>query len=157
MHRRTLIAGVLAITGTLCATIRRSAAWVLFTPDEINRERAAPHNEPIPFALPPPNAPVIKVEEPDLTKPIKPPVTIRVTFQAQGKGAVIDPESFQATYGWLRIPITDRILEHSTLSASGLVATNVEFPPGSYSVTLQIADNRTPPLVGVSTLEFTVV
>ena len=157
MHRRTFIAGLLAVCGTLCATVRRAAAWDLFTQEEISRESAAPHNKVIPFAAAPGGAPIIKVEEPDATKPIKPPVTIRITFQPQGTGTTIDPISFRATYGWLGIDITKRLLEHAKLSASGLVATNADIPPGSYRVTLQIADNRSPPRVGVSTFEFTVV
>jgi hypothetical protein len=157
MHRRKVIVGLLAVCGTLYASVRRAAAWDLFTQEEINRESTVPHDKITPFAVPQQGAPIINVEEPDSNKPIKPPVTIRITFQPQGTGTTIDRSSFRAKYGWFGLDITQRILEHAQLSASGLVATNVNIPPGSYRITLEIADDRKPPRVGVRTFDFTVV
>jgi hypothetical protein len=153
MHRRTLISTLFTAFAVLVATLRHSVAWVLVTQEEFEHDSIAPHNEAAPAAAQP-GAPSIKVEEPDPAKPIKPPVTIRISFEPQGD-ATIDPSSFRATYGWLGIDITQRIVQHAKVSASGLVATNADVPPGTYRVTLQIADNRH--RVGVRVFEFTVV
>jgi hypothetical protein len=150
VRRRTLILGLVAIS---CAPARRAAAWTLITPDEFARDQAAPHIAPS-FAAPPPGGPVIEVDQPDPTKPIRPPVTIRLRFIPQGT-AQIDAASFRVTYGWLRLDITSRILEHAQVTQSGLVATNVDISPGTYSITLQIADNLH--RVGMRTFDFAVV
>jgi hypothetical protein len=84
-------------------------------------------------------APIIEVDQPNENGPITVPVTIRLRFRAQG-GASIDVTSFRATYGWLSIDITRRIIEHAQVNASGL---------------FQIADNMH--RVTSHTFEFTVV
>jgi hypothetical protein len=66
-------------------------------------------------------------------------VTVEVQFGA-GPGYAIDMQSFSATYGWLGINITRRLLEHSTMTANGLIAHEVELPPGDHRVTMSIAD-----------------
>jgi hypothetical protein len=136
VHRRTLILGLVAIS---CATARRAAAWTLITPEEAARDQAAPHIAPS-FAALPPGGPTIEVEQPDPNKPITPPVTIRLRFVPQGT-ATIDIGSFRVLYGWLQIPITDRILQHAQVTQTGLVATDADIPPGKYSIRIEIADN----------------
>ncbi len=151
MHRRTVVFGLIALYATVCRA--RAAAWALITKDEFERDSLAPH--PVnPLVAAPPGAPTIKVEQPDETLPIKPPVTIRISFLPKA-GATIDPASFHATYGWLGIDITGRILEHTHVSASGLLANNVNIPAGHHKVTIQIADNMH--RVGIRTFEFTVL
>ena len=152
MRRRAFISGLLATCSTVCASVRRSAAWELVTRREFKRESTAPHNKAAPAAAQP-GAPIITVEEPDLKRRITPPVTLRITFRPQG-GATIDPRTFRATYGWLGIDITHHIVANAKLSASGLVAKNASVPAGSYRVTLRVADNRH--RVGTRTVEFTV-
>jgi hypothetical protein len=84
---------------------------------------------------------MIEVLQPDETRPVIPPVTIRLRFVPQSS-STIDVASFRATYdSWFTIDITNRILEHAQISGSGLLAENAEIPPGHYTVTLQIADN----------------
>lgn len=145
MYRRTLLFGLIALYATA------AKAWDLITQDEFERDSVAPH--PVtPLVGAPPGAPTIKVEQPDATMPIKPPVTIRISFLPKA-GATIDPASFRATYGWL--DITGRILEHAHVSPSGLLANNVNIPTGHHKVTLQIADNMH--RVGAHTFEFTVL
>ena len=155
MHRRTLIFGPLALYATVC----RAAAWALITREEFERDSAAPHLEEaltrgLRRPTGPPDAPVIEVNQPGETTPIKAPVTIRVHFRPK-EGATIDPTSFRVTYGWLAVDITKRILEHAHVSASGLLATNADVPAGHHKVTLQIADNMR--RVGIRTFDFTVV
>lgn len=94
------------------------------------------------------------MDQPDDKKPLQAPLTIRLRFRPQGT-ASIDLTSFRATYGWLGIDITSRILQHAQVSTSGLFASNAEIPAGHHKVTLQIADNMR--RIGVRTFEFTVV
>jgi hypothetical protein len=79
------------------------------------------------------------VVQPDISYRLTNPVTIEVQFSAT-PGYTIDMQSFSATYGWLGINITRRLLEHSSVTASGLVAHDVELPPGDHRVTMSIAD-----------------
>jgi hypothetical protein len=48
--------------------------------------------------------------------------------------------TLSATYGWLGINITQRLLDHAVKTPNGLAADNVELPPGDHRVTLSIAD-----------------
>jgi len=150
VHRRTLILGGIAIS---CATASRAAAWTLVTKEELARDLAAPHLEKSNATIQP-GAPMIEVEQPDETRPIKPPVTIRLRFLPQGNSK-IELTSFRATYGWLALDITKRILEHAELKESGLIANNADISPGNYKITLQIADDLH--RVGSRDFEFTVV
>jgi len=125
----------LSLTLTTVPSIAQKT-WELITPQEEARDRAAPH-VPGPPDLPPP--PAIDLLRPDLSKPIRDPVTIEVRFSA-GPGRAIDMRTFKATYGWLGINITGRLLEHATKSPNGLSAQNVDLPPGDHKVTLSIAD-----------------
>ena len=77
--------------------------WDLVTPDEEASDRAAPR-VPGPIDLPAP--PEIELLRPDISTPIKNPVTIEAQFRA-GPGASIDMGSFKAVYGWLGINITN--------------------------------------------------
>jgi hypothetical protein len=146
--------GILMLAFLLLSNASSPAwAWSLITEEEFRRDQAAPHIEES-FAHPPAGAPSIEVEQPDETKPIKSPVTIKIHFHAQD-GAVIVPSSISITYGcWLPIPITDRVLEHAKLNKDELSAKNAELPPGHYCVTLTIADNKG--RVARQTFEFTV-
>lgn len=112
--------------------------WELLTPDEEASDRAAPH-VPGPIDLPAP--PEIELLRPDISTPIKNPVTIEARFRA-GPGASINMGSFKAVYGWLGINITSRLLEHASKTPNGLVAENVDIPSGDHKVTLSIADNN---------------
>jgi hypothetical protein len=149
MHRRAFLSALIVVVS---ASRSRAAEWSLITDEEFRREQAAPHIEES-FALPPQGAPIIDILEPDQTKTIKSPVTIRVRFQAQD-GAVIDKSSFHVTYGFLGIDITRKIVDHAQLTEQGITATDAQLPSGHHKVTLQIADNRR--RVATQTFEFTV-
>jgi hypothetical protein len=117
------------------ATIAQGT-WKLLTPDEIARDDAAPQ-VPVPPDLPAP--PTIDLVRPDISRPIRNPATIELRF-SPGPGQSIDMRSFNATYGWLGINITRRLLDHATLIPSGLLAEGVELPAGNHRVTISIAD-----------------
>ena len=114
-----------------------AAAWPLVTPEEDRRDDAAPH-VPAPANLPGP--PSIILVRPDVSAPIRNPATIEVQFTA-GPGNTINMQSFRATYGWLGIDVTRRILQHATKTLNSLTAADVDLPRGSHRVTLSIADS----------------
>jgi hypothetical protein len=165
MHRRSFTLGLVTFGGLEVLGVKRGnsdqrhvrlrrqvARWTLITQEEFERNSSVARPEASPPA-PQPGAPKITVEKPDPNKPAKSPVTIRVSFQAQGD-AIILPKTFRATYGWLGIDVTHRITDHAEVTASGLVANNAVAPAGHYLITLQISDskNRT----GSSAFEFNV-
>ena len=112
------------------------AAWDLVTPEEDARDRAAPHL-PGPADLPAP--PGIELLRPDISKPIRNPVTIELRF-TPGSGPPVDIQTFRATYGWLGINITNRLLEHARTTPDGLLAEDVDLPLGDHRITLSIAN-----------------
>lgn len=139
MHRRSVIGGLLGVFAALGAKMRDAAAWTLISQDqldEINQPRAA---APGSHDGQPMRAPVIEIVEPDLTKPVNSPVKIRIRFQAP-PGAIIDPASFRAIYGWF--DITKQLLAHAKIDASGISADDAEVPSGKYNVTLQVSDTK---------------
>jgi hypothetical protein len=152
MYRRNFIIALLSGSAALGAKIEHAAGWALITEDEFKEE--SKKARPKAAAAPPPlsDQPVIEVVEPDPLKPVRSPVSIRIRFQAHA-GATINPKSFRAHYGWF--DITDRLVAHAELDASGISANNADIPAGDYTVTLQIADNRG--RVGTRILKFTVV
>jgi hypothetical protein len=114
--------------------------WDLITPEEETRENAAPHvSQPTLRAVP--HSPVIDVRQPDLSRPIFNPTTINVQFRA-AHGSTIVISTFRATYGWLGIDITARLLEHATKTANSLFAQNVDLPVGDHKITVTIVDNH---------------
>jgi hypothetical protein len=134
MRARVLFAALSVALTTFPAIAQTT--WKLITPDEEARDDAAPH-----VAAPPdlPSPPTINLVRPDISGPIQNPVTIEVQF-SPGPGRAIDMRTFNATYGWLGINITGRLLEHAVTTPNGLSAANVELPPGDHRVTLSIAD-----------------
>jgi len=140
------IVGALMLAGPAVATS------FLVTLEEVAKDQAAPHVAEA-RAMPTPGSPVIEVQRPDISRPVNVPVSFRVRFGAS-PGTTIDPRTFRATYGWLGIDITSRLLEHAALSQDGLSADDVNIPAGSHKVTLSIANNFGQ--VGSKTFEFTI-
>lgn len=137
MLRRSIVLGLLAAP-CLASTGQATSDWTLFTPDDVARSLAAPHNPHLTRGLQV-GAPAIEIVQPGDIKPIASPISIRLSFAAFG-GAAIDVTSFRATYGWLEIDITERLLDHAQLTVAGLTADHANIPPGHHSVTLTIAD-----------------
>ncbi len=154
MNRRSMIIGLVSVCATLSMAGQRAFAWVLITKDEFSDESKAPRPAEAPSPAQVSGAPSIEVLEPDTTKPIKSPVTIRIRFRPQ-PGAAINPTTFRAKYGWLGIDITDRLVGHAKVDALGLSADNAEIPAGKYMIALQVADNMG--RFGTRALEFKVV
>lgn len=138
MDRRKIVVTLLSACAIL-SMVRQAPAWTLFTDDEIRKESRAAHPRASTAPAPQPGAPVIDIVEPDAKKPIKSPFGIRIRFRP-GSGASIDPASFRVKYGWLNLDITERLIGHAKVDASGVAADDAEIPAGEYSITLQIAD-----------------
>jgi len=150
MHRRNLILGVIASS---YFGIRRAKAWPLVTRQQQQRENAAHHGQ----AAPAPTrsgAPTIRIEEPDITRPVRSPVNIRIRFQAAAN-ARIEVNTLRVRYGRLGIDITRRILAHARPTPSGVFVEDAELPRGRHRVTIQIADNMG--RVGSKSFDFNVV
>jgi hypothetical protein len=79
------------------------------------------------------------VIQPDPQKPISGPVTIQIAFRTQ-PGASIVPSTFEATYGFLGLDITARLLQHAKLTPQGITAEDVSIPQGKHNITLSVAD-----------------
>jgi hypothetical protein len=101
------------------------------------------------------NAPTITVVKPDHSAPIQPPVDIDVHF-TPAQGATINIATLKILYGFLKLDITQRILQAPgvQVSAGGLKASGAQLPSGSHKLFIQVADNlgRT----GRQPVEFTV-
>jgi hypothetical protein len=101
------------------------------------------------------NAPTITVMKPDHSAAIQPPVDIDVRF-APAQGATINISTLKILYGFLKLDITQRILQAPgvQVSSEGLKASGAQLPTGSHKLFIQVADNlgRT----GRQPVEFTV-
>jgi hypothetical protein len=119
----------------------------------LQRENAAPHEQNAP-AQTRSGAPTIRIEEPDITRPVRSPVNIGIRFQAAAN-ARIAVNSLRVRYGFLGIDITRRILAHARPTPTGVFVEEAELPRGRHKVTIQIADNMG--RVGVKSFDFNVV
>jgi hypothetical protein len=101
------------------------------------------------------NAPTITVVNPSSAAPIQPPVDIEVRFKA-AEGASVNAASLKILYGFLKLDITQRILQAPgvQVSASGLTAKGARLPSGSHKLLIEVADNLG--RAGRQLLEFTV-
>lgn len=101
------------------------------------------------------NAPTITVSKPDTQGPVRPPVDIDVQF-TPAAGATVNVGSLKILYGFLKLDITQRILQAPgvQVSATGLKASGAKLPSGSHKLLIEVADNLG--RVGRRSVEFTV-
>lgn len=87
--------------------------------------------------------PEIVLERPDqLGSKLNSPVDILLRFSTSD-GASIDMQSLRISYGYfLRIDITDRILEHAELGESHLEARGAKLPSGKHEIFIEISDEN---------------
>lgn len=115
---------------------------LLVSEEEVARERAAAPAAIVARSAPQPGAPTIKVLAPLLGgEPLGNPIRIELVFAA-GPDSQIDPASFRAQYGALRIDLTSRIVARVTVERTGLKVDNVVIPSGNHRLLLRIADTR---------------
>lgn len=115
----------------------------LVTQEEVRAEQQARITEPpLTRSFPVPGAPKINVLQPVISgTALQNPIRIELQFSS-APDAEIDPESFRAYYGFLRIDLTERILNSVRVAKSGLKIDNAEIPPGSHRLFLRIADSK---------------
>lgn len=133
--RRALLALAL-----LAATPARAAAWALVTPEEA-AESARIGLPPLARSLGTGPGPRIEVVTPSETAALRAPLTIRLAFRPAA-GARVDPDSFRALYGALRLDVTDRLRRHARVDAAGLVAEEVAMPAGQHRILLSVAGDQ---------------
>lgn len=115
----------------------------LVTPEEVRAESQARIKAPPRMrSFPVPGAPKIHVLQPVISgASLQNPIRIELQFSS-ASDADIDPGSFRAYYGFLRIDLTERILQNVRVAKSGLKIENAEIPPGSHRLFLRIADSK---------------
>lgn len=117
---------------------------LLVTDDEVARETsyAATVDERfVPRSVPMPGAPLIQVRSPSIAEELKAPFPIRVEFKAVD-GAEVLPASFRVYYGFLRLDITDRVVQKVRVEKSGVAIEEAEIPSGAHKLVLQIKDSK---------------
>jgi hypothetical protein len=160
-RRRFLFGSVATLIAASNAKISHAIDWSLVTQEDFDRElseaKAFGPLEPGrrgAFTVPVLGEPKIEVKQPDPSKNIKLPVTIIVTFTAEGDAKIV-VSSFRAVYGtFIKLDITEKIKAHAKLDENGLFAEGVSVPTGKHNVTISIADNRG--RIGTRAFQFTV-
>jgi hypothetical protein len=101
------------------------------------------------------NAPSIVIVTPDSKAPIQPPVDIDLRFKPAA-GANVNVASLKIMYGFLKLDITQRILQAPgvQVTPAGLTAKGARLPSGSHKLLVQVSDNLG--RGGSQLLEFTV-
>jgi len=127
---------IAAGSGLVTLPAAAQSEWHLISAREEARNNVAPHNRAPPDRAGPLTIDVVR---PDLSRPIQNPTTIELRF-SPGPGVTVATGSFHAAYGWLGIDVTRRLLQHAVITANGLVARDVDLPPGDHRITLSIAD-----------------
>lgn len=137
---------VMVSTALLAAAIAGAApsGFELLSEQEYHSEltaRSLPRAALIPRAADL-NAPTITVVNPSSGAPIKPPVDIDLRFKAAA-GASVNVASLRILYGFLKLDITQRILQAPgvQVTTSGLTAKGARLPSGSHKLVIEVADN----------------
>jgi len=138
---KTLV-GSLAI---LCVLTAGHAQNWLVSPAEVLafQGRAGFESEPLLQAKGLPPALSIDVYKPELGADFKvvAPFSIAVQFKPQ-PDAEVDPSTFRAFYGFMRLDITSRITKYVTITPAGFSLENANIPHGKHSLLLQVQDSK---------------
>jgi hypothetical protein len=135
MRRRLLL--VLG-AGAAIRSAHAASGWTLIDEADVRRDRAV-GPQGATRGVSAPGGPVIAVDKPSSEQGLPKPFAFRMRFIPPADAA-IDPATFHATYGWLDLDITARLLEHARLTAEGLSADDINAPSGQHRVTISIAD-----------------
>ena len=142
--RRSVALGLL-VASVVALRVRPASAFQLVSHDEAEQSVQSALQRGLPLHKPRTRSlivslPRIEVVSPSVDRPVPSPVNIRLRFLPED-GAVILPDTFKVAYGWLGLDITDRIRQHATITADGLVADNAELPKGTHDLTLSVSDS----------------
>lgn len=141
--RRTLFACVFALSAHGVAArdpvqliSNAEYAQELKFASQMPRVRAA-----IPNAAPVPGAPAIELQKPKLQETLKAPFPIQLVFKS-GEDAEVVPDSFKVLYGFLKLDITDRVVQNAKVTKEGVFVDQANIPAGSHKLVLQIRDSK---------------
>lgn len=88
------------------------------------------------------DAPSITLSAPQLKDGfVDTPIRIVLSFQNL-PDSEIDPASFRAYYGMLKLDVTQRLLKHVSINKYGMNADNIAIPSGSHRLFLRITDTK---------------
>jgi hypothetical protein len=145
-HPLKKIAAIALTSAFLTAAIQTSGANELFeliSPMEAKEAMDNPAPEETFQAKGAVGAPVIKVLSPTVsTGDLVSPVDIEMSFESPDNTA-IDMNSLKILYVMLiKKDVTDRILEHATISGDSLIAKGAELPKGNHKFIVEIQDEK---------------
>lgn len=134
---------ILFLLATLVNANIQAAPLLLVTEDEVLLEAATPMpKKSRTRTYTSPDTPKIKVISPDLLKDVfTAPLPIELKFVSAGD-AEIDPASFRASYGFMRIDITNRITQSIKVTKSGFLVAEAAIPKGSHRLIMQVSDTK---------------
>ena len=139
--RLALVAAGLGIACLVGAS--EPSAFELVTPAERDRAGAAsaPADDGALIRKAGPGAPTIVLRAPaDTAVELVSPVDIEIAFEA-ADGADIDMSSLRVYYdGFLRLDVTDRILEHAEIVDGVVRAADAALPAGDHEFVIEIRD-----------------
>jgi hypothetical protein len=138
---RTLMAAIAFVVSLVALTAFAQDTYVLITQEEFSAELEAPEVEYKARQYVDPQRPKINLLRPGAGGQFTAPVDIELEFEA-AEGAEIDPGTLKVTYGRLGIDVTERVIEHATLSKDGLVSENADLPLGRHRLTVTIYDTE---------------
>jgi hypothetical protein len=142
---RTVIRRVIAITLIGVFVVPWAGAeegYDLIDAAEFSRSMAAPDDDEEFFSRDvDPLAPEIQVKRPGEGSDYEAPIDIELTFLSAAD-ATIDLDSLKITYGSLGINVTERVTDHATVTASGILSKGAKLPAGRHKLTVSISDDQ---------------
>ena len=109
---------------------------------EFSRSLAAPDDDEEFFSRDvDPLAPEIQVKKPGEGSDYEAPIDIELSFLSAAD-AKIDLDSLKITYGSLGINVTERVTDHATVTATGILSKGAKLPAGRHKLTVSIADDQ---------------
>jgi len=141
-----LRSALLALTLLGPATAALAAGPMLVTLQEMQQDGIAAAAAPRAAAAPAykafaPGVPQIEIRQPSTLTQVKAPFSIQLHFKANDD-AEIDVKSFRVFYGFLKLDITERLLEKAQLTREGLSLDNAAIPSGSHKLLIRLRDSK---------------
>lgn len=142
---QAVICRVIAITLTGVFVVPWADAeesYDLIDAAEFSRSLAAPDDDEEFFSRDvDPLAPEIQVKKPGEGSDYEAPIDIELSFLSAAD-AKIDLDSLKITYGSLGINVTERVTDHATVTATGILSKGAKLPAGRHKLTVSIADDQ---------------
>ena len=138
----------LALLAALALSAEASSAQtMLISPAEYAQELAARPADDEPLTrgtakgFDSSGAPHIELRQPTALLELKAPFPIQLVFRAED-GVEIDPASFKVYYGFLKLDITERLLQKVKVTREGLTLSDAAIPTGTHKLLLRVRDAK---------------